>query len=108
MPKFALILRYTGFSPDLSPEEIQGILDRYRTWMHNNPRLGGEKLQERGGRVMRRSAVTDGPYAESKEIIGGFSIVEARDYDDVVRMCRDHPHLEFGSIEVREVDPVMK
>src|SRR4051812_10613915 len=108
MPRFALILRYAGFSPDLSPEEIQAILNRYRAWMQKNPRVGGEKLQERGGRVMRKSGVTDGPYAESKEIIGGFSIIDARDYDEAVRLCRDHPHLEFGSIEVREVDPVMK
>ena len=108
MAKFALILRYEGFSNDLSAEEIQGILNRYRAWMQKAPRVAGEKLRDHSGRVIRRDAITDGPYVESKEVIGGFSIIEARDYDDAVRLCRDHPHLEFGSIEVREVEQISK
>ena len=56
-------------------------------------------------RVRDREVVTtDGPYVESKEVIGGFMIIEARDYDDAVRLCGDHPHLDIGSIEVREID----
>lgn len=108
MAKFALILRYQGFSKDLSAEEIQGILNRYRAWSQKAARLAGEKLRDGTGRVIRRDAITDGPYVESKEAIGGFSIIEARDYDEVVRLCRDHPHLEFGSIEVREVENVTR
>jgi hypothetical protein len=108
MAKFALMLRDSGLPPGLSPEELQAILGRYRTWSQKAGRVGGEKLRDRRGRVMKGDSVTDGPYAESKEIMGGFMIIEARDYDEAVRLCRDHPHLEFGSIEVRAVEDMTR
>ena len=49
--------------------------------------------------------VTDGPYAEAREVIGGLFIVEANTYDEVVELSKDCPHLDFGTIEIREVDP---
>ena len=49
--------------------------------------------------------VTDGPYAEAREVIGGLFIVEANSYEEVVELSKDCPHLDFGSIEIREVDP---
>ncbi|HEX9163017.1 MAG TPA: YciI family protein [Thermoanaerobaculia bacterium] len=106
MAKFVLMLRDQGFPSNLSPQELQDILGRYRTWSQKAGRTGGEKLKDRGGRVMKRGSVTDGPYVESKEVIGGFMIIEANDYDDAVRLCSDHPHLDFGSIEIRQVDPM--
>jgi hypothetical protein len=106
MSRFVLMLRDQGFPGDLSPEEVQAALGRYRAWSQKAGRVGGEKLKDHGGKVMKGKAVTDGPYVESKEMIGGFMIIEARDYDDAVRLCRDHPHLDFGSIEIREVDQV--
>ena len=49
--------------------------------------------------------VTDGPYAEAREVIGGLFIIEANSYDEIVELSKDCPHLDFGSIEIREVDP---
>ena len=49
--------------------------------------------------------VTDGPYAEAREVIGGLFVIEAANYDEVVELSKDCPHLEFGSIEIREVEP---
>ena len=49
--------------------------------------------------------VTDGPYAEAREVIGGVFIVEAKNYDEVVELSKDCPHLDFGTIEIREVEP---
>jgi hypothetical protein len=49
--------------------------------------------------------ITDGPYAEAREVMGGLFVIEAASYDDVVELSKDCPHLEFGSIEVREVQP---
>ena len=61
-------------------------------------------------RVMQRKgtnlAVTDGPFAEAKEIIGGFFVVDARDYDEAVSVAKGCPHLDFGTIEVREIEPM--
>lgn len=108
MPQFVLMLRDNGsFPADISPEEIQGILDRYRTW---SARLGatGHKLHDNQGRVLVRKdsgvTITDGPYAESKEVLGGYFIIEADSYDDAVRKSNDCPHLDFGSIEIRAVE----
>ena len=49
--------------------------------------------------------VTDGPYAEAREVIGGLFIVEAQTYEEVVELSKDCPHLDFGTIEIREVQP---
>ncbi len=56
---------------------------------------------------MRRSGklvVTDGPYTEVKDIVGGVFVIEAASYDDAVALASGCPHLEYGEIEVREVD----
>ena len=107
MAQFILLLRDQGrVLPDMSPEEMQQITARYRDWM-SKVGATGKKLRDGEGRVVGRrnagAAVTDGPFAESKEIIGGFFAIEAADYDDAIRICRDCPHLDFGSIEIREV-----
>ena len=49
--------------------------------------------------------VTDGPFAETKEALGGFILVEARDMEEAVRLAENIPVGKFGSIEVR---PEMK
>ena len=53
-----------------------------------------------GGDVL----MTDGPFAEGKEVIGGLFVVEAASYDEAVSIANSCPHLDFGSIEVREVE----
>lgn len=115
MAKYLLVLRDNGSFEGMSrmsPEEIQKILGRYRSWstkLRERGKLaGGEKLRDREGKVIKRSgskvSVTDGPFAEVKEVIGGFYILEAKDYDEAVSLANDCPHLDFGSIEVREIE----
>jgi hypothetical protein len=48
-------------------------------------------------------AVTDGPFAESKEVLGGFWLLEAASYEEVQGFLKDHPHLDAGSLEVRQI-----
>jgi hypothetical protein len=114
MKKFVMILHDSGaFPPDISPEQIQAIIQRYVAWhqkiQQNGRVVVGHKLTEGQGRVMRGESgaarVTDGPYAEAREVIGGLFILDAKDYDEVVALSQDCPHLDFGSIEIREVDP---
>jgi hypothetical protein len=50
-----------------------------------------------------RQTVVDGPFAETKEVLGGFNIIEARDIDDAVRIASTFPWASVGSIEVRPV-----
>jgi hypothetical protein len=48
-----------------------------------------------------RAAVTDGPFVETKEAVGGFDLIEAEDIDEAVEIASRHPVAAFGSIEVR-------
>ena len=108
MAQFALMLRDNGsFPADLSPEEIQQVIQRYTSWKQKvNGK--GQKLYDNEGRVVVRKdggiAVTDGPYVESKEILGGYFLIEANDYDAVSALIEDCPHLDFGSIEIRRIE----
>lgn len=113
MPKFVLLLHDTGFDPGLSPDQMQAIIERYVAWrakvQANGRAMSGHKLHDGQGRVVRGAGatmkVTDGPYAEGREVIGGLFVVDAASYDEVVELTKDCPHLEFGSIEIREVQP---
>lgn len=112
MARFMVLARDTGEYPGMSPEEIQAILQRYMEWSDALARdgrmLGGEKLTEGDGRVLRRDAgalvTTDGPYVESKEVLGGFWIIQADDYDEAVRLVSGSPHFDFGTLEIRRVE----
>ena len=108
-----MLLHDAGFPADISPDEIQAIIQRYVAWrqkiQQNGRKVSGHKLTDGQGRVMRGSAgqtrITDGPYAEAREVIGGLFILEANNYEEVVELSKDCPHLEFGTIEIREVQP---
>jgi hypothetical protein len=50
-----------------------------------------------------RKAVVDGPFAETKEVLGGFNIIEARDIEEATRIAQEFPWAELGSIEVRPI-----
>ena len=57
-----------------------------------------------GGKVVRASGVTDGPFAEAKELVGGFMIVAAESYERAVQVAREMPGMTpEASIEIREV-----
>ncbi len=57
-------------------------------------------LRYRNGKV----SMTDGPYAETKELLGGLLILEARDMDEAVRLISNHPGIHMGPWEVRPVE----
>lgn len=114
MSRYLLLLHESpaGFAP-LSPEEMQAVIAEYTAWrdrLESEGRLlGSHKLTDEGGKSMVRVdgeiRVTDGPYTEAKEVVGGYFLIEAEDYDDAVRISRDCPHLSYGGrIEVRQVD----
>lgn len=113
MPQFLLILHDSGrFPTDIGPEEIQAIVKRFVDWRANVQKGGrtitGYKLVEGQGRLVRgkgaEQSVTNGPYTESREVVGGLFVIDAGDYDEALALSRDCPHLDFGSIEIREVE----
>jgi hypothetical protein len=111
MAQFMLLLRHTpeSFSA-YGAEEIQTIVKKYRAWRESQGSriLQGKKLKDGEGRVMRKGSskplVTDGPFAESKEIMGGYFVVEADSYDAAIEIASTCPHFQFGTIEVRAVE----
>src|ERR1041385_2047987 len=95
-----------------SPERAQQSMQRWMAWMNELDKKGhlkdrGQPL-ERTGKVVRgqQQTGTDAPCTETKDLVGGFPLVEARDIDQAVELSRGCPILEGGgSVEVR---PVMK
>lgn len=94
-----------------SPEQMQQHMQKWGAWMKELGKQGhfkaGEPL-ERTGKVVKgtRKAVTDGPFAEAKDLVGGFLIVSAKDLDEAVALSKGCPIFENdGIVEVR---PVMK
>ena len=91
-----------------SPEEMQAHMARWHEWMlkvsQTDEPVPGLPLQNEGKVVEKNGEViTDGPYAEGKEIVGGYVLVEAKDLNEAVEMSKGCPIFEFGGIvEVRE------
>ena len=91
---------------------MQKAIQKYFAWREKlrgqKILVGSAKLTADTGKVIRGKArVTDGPYSETKEILGGYFTIEAANYDAAVQQCQDCPHLEYGgTIEVREVEPM--
>jgi hypothetical protein len=114
MNQYLLILRDDpAVFHQMSPQQIQQVFAKYVAWrtrMQEAGRLvGGNKLEDSTGRVLTASPssgmrITDGPFAESKEVIGGYFMISADTYEDAVELCRDCPHLEYGAVEVRRVE----
>ena len=114
MAKFVLLLRSETVDYGAwSPEDLQKLLERFNNWAGSFAAEGklesGEKLTDGMGRVItglgKKQNVTDGPFGETKEVIGGFYVINADDYDHAVELCRDQPNLELGgTVEIREVD----
>jgi|SRR5450432_2405287 hypothetical protein len=91
----------------LGPEEMQKAIEKYMAWTKKPFNLDGKRLGKDAGRVMRskggKPVTADGPYSETKEVLGGYYTIEAADYDEAVKRTLDHPHLEYGgTIEVRQ------
>ena len=111
MASFMLIFR--GGDVPGSPEQMQQHMQKWQVWFEGLTKAGAYKGQgaplEPGGKVVRgaRKAVSDGPFAEAKDLVGGYAIVEARDLEAAVEIARGCPTYEKdGAVEVRPVRPM--
>jgi hypothetical protein len=108
MPKYMLLLHDNREAwGKLGPEEMQKAVEKYLAWRHKPFVVDGQRLDEQSGRVMQKRngsvRVTDGPFSESREVLGGYYTIEAASFDEAVKLSNDHPHIDFGTIEIREV-----
>ena len=114
MPQYLLALYESPAEfANMSPDQIQKIIEKYQAWtvkLEQSKRLVvSQKLRDDGGKVIRRKdgqvKVVDGPYSETKEVLGGYFLINAEGYDEAVRVCHDCPHLRYGgAIELREIE----
>ena len=93
-----------------SPEQAERTMKKWRAWFEDLTAKGqlkspGQPLDE-AGRVVggRKATVSDGPYMETKDVIGGYSTIEARDLDQAATIAAGCPLIEAGGfVEVRPV-----
>src|SRR5690348_8975959 len=111
MPMAKFLFVYRGCSDaaaQISPEEMQQNMKKWETWIGEGMQRGwminpGDGLTGEG-RLLRSKVVTDGPFVESKEIVGGYSIVEAETIDAAAELAKGCPGLLYGgSVEVRRL-----
>jgi hypothetical protein len=106
MNQYLLLLHETPAAyAGMSPAEMGAIIERYAAWargLGEQGLLGGVHLRRRSGALL----ATDGPYAEAKDLVGGFFTISAANVEEAKRIAGTCPHLDIGSnwIEIREVD----
>ena len=109
MSKFMFVFRGGGVATaGVSPTELQAHLAKWRSWLDGLAKTGhssnnGIPLQNAGKMVRgHKRTVTDGPFAESKDMITGSIIVDAASLDEAADLARECPVFEYdGSVEVR-------
>ena len=111
---YMLIFRGTDWYQGLSPEQMQQIADRWMAWFNglkeNGKAVAGNPLEPEGKIVSGKNrVVSDGPFAESKETIGGYFLLGVSSMDEAVRLAQGCPILAYGAqIEVRPIAPICK
>lgn len=111
--KFALLLYDTpGDSPEFGTPEMDAEMQQWFEFTHElesaGKHLGGEALNpvETATTVRVRDAKTitaDGPFAETKETLGGFYLIEAADLDEAIAWAAKIPSAPYGSVEIRPI-----
>ena len=95
----------------LSPEQMQAHMQEWMAWMQQLAQLGklkgGAPLEEMGGKTItgKNKVVTDGPFPETKELVGGYLLVQVKDLEEAVQLAKGCPGLAVDqcSVEIRAV-----
>ncbi len=91
-------------------EQMQEMTKRWMDWLGSIAAQGklidrGNRLNNSGHVLKPNNVVTNGPYMEIKESIGGYSLIKAESYDEAVEIAKGCPGLTMGgSVEVREIN----
>ena len=108
--KYMLLFRGNDWHKGLSPEEMQKVADQWMAWFkrltEQGKAIAGNPLEREGKIVSGRNGrvVADGPFAESKEAIGGYFLLQVKTLDEAVAIAKECPGLAYGAVvEVRPV-----
>jgi hypothetical protein len=105
-----LVICRRSFDKSLAEDDIQKVLDQFYAWYNRliseGRIIAGPCLQGEGKIVGAKKTVTDGPFAESKEVIGGFWFIRANSLEEAAEIATGNPCLDYGHIsEVRPIFP---
>ena len=105
-----LVISRGQWDSSLSRADIQKTIDEFYTWYERLADEGkirrGQRLSYEGKTVVGQKVITDGPFGESKEVIGGYWFILAGDLDEAVEIAKGNPCLNCGVfLEVRPIDP---
>ncbi|MGE0578596.1 YciI family protein [Reyranella sp.] len=115
MAQYMLLLHQVpNYNMDLPREKMLDMTRRYMAWadsLRQKGKLaGGEKLVAGGVRHVRvengKPVASDGPYAEAKDVIGGYFVIEARDAAEAEAIARECPHLAISATNWVELRPI--
>jgi hypothetical protein len=109
-PAEYLVLSRGQWNKDLSRDEIQKAIDQFYTWydrlVTERKIKPGQRLTYEGKTVARQNLITDGPFGESKEVVGGYWFIIANSLEEAAEIAKGNPCLECGLfMEVRPIDP---
>ena len=113
-PEFMLLFRGTDWDRGLSTVEIQNVMSRWIAWFDRLTEQGkaraGQPLTDQGKVISGKNGQTvlDGPFAESKETVAGYIVLQVDNLDEAVEIAKECPGLDYGvTVEVRLVDHPM-
>ncbi|MDR7331018.1 YciI family protein [Roseateles asaccharophilus] len=103
-----LVLSRGQWDEDASPQAVQQAIDAFYVWYEQGLAQGrlkpGSRL-EPGARVVARGLITDGPFAETKEWVGGYWFIVAETLEQAAAIAAENPCLQYGlTLEIRPLD----
>lgn len=112
-PSEYMVISRGDWDKSLSPEEIQNAISQFWTWferLSNERKIkGGHRLADEGKILAGKNSITDGPFGESKEVVGGYWFMVADSLEEATELAQGNPCLDYGiTVEVRPVitDPM--
>ena len=105
-----LVISRGQWDSTLSRKETQNAIDQFYVWLDRLVDEGkmkrGQRLAYEGKTIGRQSMITDGPFGESKEVIGGYWFILANNLDEAAQIAKGNPCLNYGLfVEIRLIDP---
>jgi len=105
-----LVISRGQWDSTLSRKERQNAIDQFYVWLDQLVDEGkmkrGQRLAYEGKTIGRQTMITDGPFGESKEVIGGYWFILANNLDEAAQIAKGNPCLDYGLfVEIRPIDP---
>jgi hypothetical protein len=111
MKEYLLLFRGGDAMKGMSADEMQAHMQQWMQWMgelNEKEKFSGAQPLGNTGKIISgtKKVVSDGPFMEGKEMVAGYLILKANDYDEAITLSKDCPILTFsdGTVEIREIE----